>query len=448
MASPDHGLLLGLTDDDHPHYLDTVRHDADPHTGVGVLDHGLLTGLDPDNDHPQYALVTYVDGLDHHAVYTDAEAAAKIAADDLYVKVAGDTMTGELVVDNAIRSRDGNLIVADHAGLTYFDIRDSQIFVRVNNDWRFEMFSTGLNPYYDNAMDLGTSSKSWESLYVFNIRDEGGNIRIDTSLRLLDGGTWLVDGSMNPQDDLTHYLGSATATWLRLYVDEIWDRAGVRVIDVEQQVLDNGTWAVDGSLVTQDNNSHALGGTSNRWNAIWISNQASGGKINMANDDYIQYDDTNNEYKFYMDGTLRTILGSGVSRFSGAMLLYAAMATFTTGGYATLRRRDSDGRVLELTSHPDLKIAIKNNPNSRSRAKQLSLAVKSKKYREKGRPEEGWEVGFMSTDVAPVWPEAIHWTKGEDGEPFPMSIHYEKLVVPLFEIAGDHEERLLALEAQ
>jgi hypothetical protein len=37
---------------------------------------------------------------DHHTKYTDAEAATKIAADDLYVKIAGDIIAGDIVMDN------------------------------------------------------------------------------------------------------------------------------------------------------------------------------------------------------------------------------------------------------------------------------------------------------------------------------------------------------------
>jgi len=47
--SADHGLGLGLGDDDHPQYLNAARHASESH----VTDHGSLTGLDG-NDHVQY----------------------------------------------------------------------------------------------------------------------------------------------------------------------------------------------------------------------------------------------------------------------------------------------------------------------------------------------------------------------------------------------------------
>jgi len=97
-ATGDHGLLTGLSDDDHPQYLlasgarelagdlgvaagktidgidisdqaaDYVSHKADPDahhdhsTGGGIVDHGDLTGLG-DDDHGQYLLVNGTRGL-------------------------------------------------------------------------------------------------------------------------------------------------------------------------------------------------------------------------------------------------------------------------------------------------------------------------------------------------------------------------------------------------
>ncbi len=77
-----------------------------------VVDHGALGGLG-DNDHPQYALVTYVDSQDHdhatpiaahagvssahHTRYTDAEAVAAVGTPwTAYLPLAGGVMTGAI----------------------------------------------------------------------------------------------------------------------------------------------------------------------------------------------------------------------------------------------------------------------------------------------------------------------------------------------------------------
>ena len=57
MPHDDHGLLSGLSDDDHTQYLNTTRHDTTTRHTLGTVvphdDHGQLTGL-ADDDHTQY----------------------------------------------------------------------------------------------------------------------------------------------------------------------------------------------------------------------------------------------------------------------------------------------------------------------------------------------------------------------------------------------------------
>jgi len=48
----DHGDLLGLADDDHPHYFKAASHTKAAHDALG-MDHGSLSGL-ADDDHTQY----------------------------------------------------------------------------------------------------------------------------------------------------------------------------------------------------------------------------------------------------------------------------------------------------------------------------------------------------------------------------------------------------------
>jgi len=191
-------------------------------------------------------------------------------------------------------------------------------------------------------------------------------------------------------------------------------------------------------------NTHPLGNTTYRWNAIWIATQADGGKINMGNNDTIEYDDSNNEFKFYMDGTLRTILGQNATRFSGAILYYTAMATFSSGGYATLRRRDSDGRILELTSHPKYKKNIRRAPQALKRAKALAKSANTKHWEDADDEDGESAAGLLSTDVAEHWPEAIRWDP--EDPTVAKGIHYEMLVAPLLELVADLEQRVNDLE--
>ena len=71
-----------------------------------------VTALEAVIDHDNIAGVTTDD---HHTKYTDTEAAAKIAADDLYVQAAGDTMTGALTVDQVSTSGAVPVLTVDQA---------------------------------------------------------------------------------------------------------------------------------------------------------------------------------------------------------------------------------------------------------------------------------------------------------------------------------------------
>lgn len=78
--------------------------DAEADTRAALQDHDHTTPI---------ATHTAVSGA-HHAVYTDAEAAAKIAADDLYVQNAGDTV-GPITVDQSSSSGAVPVIVLNQA---------------------------------------------------------------------------------------------------------------------------------------------------------------------------------------------------------------------------------------------------------------------------------------------------------------------------------------------
>jgi hypothetical protein len=156
---------------------------------------------------------------------------------------------------------------------------------------------------------------------------------------------------------------------------------------------------------------------------------------------------TDPPYTFTDEGGLGMYrVSSGILGFTGQLSMYNAMATFSSGGYATLRRRDSDGRVLEWTSHPKYKSNIKPLPYALERAKLLVKNVRAKSYTERGKPSDGVSTGLLSTDVAPYWPDAIRWDPEDEDEA--KGIHYEMLVVPLLEVVGELVERVETLESR
>lgn len=184
-----------------------------------------------------------------------------------------------------------------------------------------------------------------------------------------------------------------------------------------------------------------LGTSTRRWRDIHLY---KAGKLIWSNNDYFQYDETNNEWKIYTDGVLTTILGRNASRFSGVMRLYQAMPTSTSSGYAVMSRLDSNGTVIERTSHPDYKANIRPLTAPLIAATKLVRNVKPYVYGEKGAPDEGESTGLLSTEVSAYWPDAIRWDPEIPDRP--KGIHYDELVIPIITVLKDVLERLDVLE--
>lgn len=179
-----HSLLLGLHEDDHPQYYDITRLAA--YLTANPPTPGAHTHLEAEiTDHAAYSvpghthLEAEVTDLGNYSVVGHAHLEADITdlqayalATDLnsYLPLTGGTLSGELKVTNALRSDTGNLILADHAGKTYLDIRDLEMFVRVNSDWRFWFTDTSINPYADSAYDLGSTVRLWRDIFVDRVR--------------------------------------------------------------------------------------------------------------------------------------------------------------------------------------------------------------------------------------------------------------------------------------
>ena len=127
--------------------------------------------------------------------------------------------------------------------------------------------STLLSPSTDQAVPLGTTSLRYSELYVDNIRvgvgsDQeiiattgnlelkapGGNVRI-TNLEPV--GIVTVGGDVLPDGDKTRDLGSATAAYAQVHVDEL--RLGVTANTLDTRTGDLNLNSASGNTVVNDN---------------------------------------------------------------------------------------------------------------------------------------------------------------------------------------------------
>ena len=120
--------------------------------------------------------------------------------------------------------------------------------------------------------------------------------------------------------------------------------------------------------------------------------------------------------------------------------------TFSSGGYYTLRSRDSDRQVMELTSSERFKKDIVDLPLDE--AYQV-LNARPIKYR--GIEDDSsvpLEAGLSAESLHNAGYEyAVRYDEGHWGET-PRSIYYEYLTAPLIKICKDQKDRIESLESK
>jgi hypothetical protein len=121
-------------------------------------------------------------------------------------------------------------------------------------------------------------------------------------------------------------------------------------------------------------------------------------------------------------------------------------STFSSGGYYTLRSRDSDRQVMELTSSERFKKDIVDLPLDE--AYQV-LNARPIKYR--GAEDDSsvpLEAGLSAESLHNAGYEyAVRYDEGHWGTT-PRSIYYEYLTAPLIKICKDQKDRIESLEAK
>jgi hypothetical protein len=144
---------------------------------------------------------------------------------------------------------------------------------------------------------------------------------------------------------------------------------------------------------------------------------------------------------------------NGKSILTTGKIYLGAMTTFTSGGYATARRKDSTGYFMELVSSERFKTNITD----------LDLAEASKildarpiKYQDiveaAEDPDSPYQVGLSAESLHEAgYPWVLKYDYDDETKitdfTKPRGIHYEFLVAPLLVIVKDLKTRLAAVEA-
>ena len=156
---------------------------------------------------------------------------------------------------------------------------------------------------------------------------------------------------------------------------------------------------------------------------------------------------------WYMTDTTWVRAYNGKSILTTGKIYLGAMTTFTSGGYATARRKDSTGYFMELVSSERFKTNITD----------LDLAEASKildarpiKYQDiveaAEDPDSPYQVGLSAESLHEAgYPWVLKYDYDEETKitdfTKPRGIHYEFLVAPLLVIVKDLKTRLAAVEA-
>ena len=150
--------------------------------------------------------------------------------------------------------------------------------------------------------------------------------------------------------------------------------------------------------------------------------------------------------------------GNDKISFTGQIFFADAMEEWSSStGYATCRRRDTDGEIVETTSSQRFKTDITTIPENKA-----SVIDQLRPVYYKSNDDSGViSAGLIAEEAYNIWPEAVNLRpvdendkpiKQRAGEELPShtmvpwSINYEMLVVPLIVKVQHLEKRLAELE--
>ncbi len=267
----------------------------------------------------------------------------------------------------------------------------------------------------DGYVDIGAQNSSYIHIYTdrenfaFGTTPSGGSLGVDFII---------TDSAIYPYSNNTLDLGIDSKYWKNLYTNKLY--LGDEIIAADGS-------SGDPSYCFSSDNSAGM---------YLVSSGTLGWSIAAAE----LYMNATSLYPAYNEGLE---LGKSGNVWNHFWLGQAY--TFSSGGYYTLRSRDSDRQVMELVSSERFKKDIVDLPLSEA---YKVLDARPIKYR--GIDDDAsapLEVGLSAESLHNAGYEyAVRYDEGHWGET-PRSIYYEYLTAPLIAIIKDLKTRLEALES-
>ena len=381
-------------------------------------------------------------------------------------------VTGDFTTDGDIfGTSDTNFFVGNDSNeRILFQESSNRIFFYVNGAYRASFTSGGdYVPYADSTYDLGSTSLRWAEIHADKLllasTTDTGSDTSDGALTIgLSSGQHLTfDGN-----EIQSKSNDSTAGTLHLQTDGGNAKFGnntqltTMVIKASQTQIYSSAAALELHNTASGDQSvyHAyynnsgtrygyMGYPSN--DDMYFKNENSGGQMYSFSPGSYMYWHVAGAYELRLSASeLRPYTNEGLNLgASGAAWNHFYLGqgnTFSSGGYWTLRSRDSDRQVMEYTSSERFKKDIVDLPLDE--AYQV-LDARPIKFR--GIDDDSsvpLEAGLSAESLHNSGFEyAVRYDEGHWGET-PRAVYYEMLTAPLIKICKDQKDRIESLEAK
>ena len=361
-----------------------------------------------------------------------------------------------------------------------FQESSNSIFFMANGTYRASFDSSGhFTPYADSSYNLGSTSNRWQYAHVdrYYVGDSDSYMEFEA-----DGGAgidgpgirFVINGAEmfkvareNDDTNDTMLLLGENNDGIRYRKDD--EKFAVVIGSNDRFCVENATSSIYGSAdilrlytTASGDQSGYIGFYNNGTTRygymgypanddMYFKNENSGGQIYNISPGTYMYWHVAGAYELRLSSAeLRPYTNEGLNLgASGAAwnIFYLGQGnTFSSGGYWTLRSRDSDRQVMEYTSSERFKKDIVDLPLDE--AYQV-LDARPIKFR--GIDDDSsvpLEAGLSAESLHNSGFEyAVRYDEGHWGET-PRAVYYEMLTAPLIKICKDQKDRIESLEAK